>query len=215
MKRLILPVFLLLLAACGVPQEVGSGNNPPSDKVFVCKYVSKPGEAERLQTGQNPISVSVNAIPGVVSIGKEFADAQGRSIVIAWDTGQPEPSVSSCPPPNDTPGSTTTTEPDDDDNGTTTTTSVDEEETTTTTAAPCPDCVINTVVAPTSTTIPDADTPGTTTTTAQPGATTTTTVRGVTTTTAPGVPTVISVPGSPTTSIVIVTVPKSGLPPTK
>ena len=36
---------------------------PTSRKVFVCKYVGKPGDDERLQTGQNPISVSVNAIP--------------------------------------------------------------------------------------------------------------------------------------------------------
>jgi len=76
-------------------------------KVFVCKYVGKPGVDERLQTGDNPISVSVNAIPlGNVQIGSEFADAQGRSVVIAFDTGQPEPGLDQCPPPN---GGTTTT----------------------------------------------------------------------------------------------------------
>ena len=64
---------------------------------------------ERLQTGDNPISVSVNAIPlGNVQIGSEFADAQGRSVVIAFDVGQPEPDVSECPPPS---GGTTTTKP--------------------------------------------------------------------------------------------------------
>jgi len=211
MKRLILPaIFFLSLAGCGVQQEVSSGDSLPSNKVFVCKYETTPGGGERLQTGQNPISVSVNAIQGVVSIGKSFSDAQGRSIVIAWDTGQPEPSVSACPPPNGPPGTTTTTEPDDDTPGTTTTTTAEEETTTT-----CPDCGINTVVIiPTSTTTTTV--PGVPTVISVPGATTTTSVPGGTTTTVPGVPTVVSVPGSPTTSIVIVTVPpQGGLPPTK
>ena len=67
-------------------------------KVFVCKYVGTPGVDERLQTGQNPISVSVNAIPeDPVVIGSFFADAQGRSFVLAFDEGQAEPDVSQCP----------------------------------------------------------------------------------------------------------------------
>ena len=79
---------------------------PGGDKVFVCKYVGTPGDDERLQTGQNPISVSVNAIPAGAQVGAFFADAQGRSFVLAFDTGQPEPPVSDCPPPD---GPTTTT----------------------------------------------------------------------------------------------------------
>lgn len=71
----------------------------PAPKVFVCKYVGKPGVDERLQTGQNPISVSVNAIPNYQGIGSYFADAQGRSYVLVLDTGQPEPPVSQCPAP--------------------------------------------------------------------------------------------------------------------
>jgi hypothetical protein len=91
--------------------------NSTSKKVFVCKYVGKPGVDERLQTGQNPISVSVHAIqhngwngmlPGW------FSDAQGRSYVIAYDNGQAKPDASTCPKPEvpATPGqggSTTTT----------------------------------------------------------------------------------------------------------
>ena len=69
-------------------------------KVFVCKYVGTPGADERLQTGDNPISVSVNAIPGGASVGAYFADAQGRSYVLAYDVGQPEPDVSGCPQPD-------------------------------------------------------------------------------------------------------------------
>ena len=70
-------------------------------KVFVCKYVGKPGVDERLQTGNNPISVSVNAIKvDPVVVGAYFADAQGRSFVLADDVGQPEPKVSACPQPD-------------------------------------------------------------------------------------------------------------------
>jgi hypothetical protein len=71
-----------------------------SKKVFVCKFVGTPGIDERLQTGQNPISVSVNAIPNWSgTIGEFFADAQGRSLVIAFDIGQPEPGVGMPPGP--------------------------------------------------------------------------------------------------------------------
>jgi len=89
-------------------------------KVWVCKFVGTPGVDERLQTGQNPISVSVNAIPGGAFIGAEFADRQGRSLVIAFDDGGPEPSVDQCrpTPPTTTIPATTTTQP-----ATTTTTS--------------------------------------------------------------------------------------------
>jgi len=150
MKRVWLLVMGLLMAACGSALATGEA----SDKVFVCKYVSTPGEGERLQTGDNPISVSVNAIPlGDVRVGSEFADAQGRSVVIAFDIGQPEPPATDCPPPNDDPPpttSTSTTEPEGDDPGTTTSSS----STTTT----CADCGINTVVI----------IPTTTTTVAQP-----------------------------------------------
>ena len=69
-------------------------------KVFVCKYVGTPGADERLQTGDNPISVSVNAIPGGAFVGAYFADAHGRSYVLAYDVGQPEPAVSECPRPD-------------------------------------------------------------------------------------------------------------------
>jgi len=84
--------------AGGPPQDTGV-------KVFVCKYVGTPGVDERLQTGNNPISVSVNAIPDYQGVGSYFADAQGRSFVLAEDTrtggGQEgEPSVSECPAPD-------------------------------------------------------------------------------------------------------------------
>lgn len=66
-------------------------------KVFVCKYVGTPGEDEVLQTGQNPINVSINSIKDYEGVGSYFNDAQGRSYVLAEDTGQEEPDVSECP----------------------------------------------------------------------------------------------------------------------
>ena len=96
-----------------VPDDVEGENAPPavsassngSQKVFVCKYVGTPGVDESLQTGNNPISVSVNAIPDYQGVGSYFADAQGRSYVLAEDnrTGggqEGEPSVSECPAPD-------------------------------------------------------------------------------------------------------------------
>jgi hypothetical protein len=113
-------------------------------KVFVCKYVGTPGVDERLQTGQNPISVSINAIgQDPVVVGSYFNDAHGRSYVLAFDNGQ-SVDVSDCPgyvPPTTTttgeinattststtlPASTTTTEA-------TTSTTAEVQDTTTTT----------------------------------------------------------------------------------
>ena len=156
-------LFLLLLTACaGTALGDGGGEGGgPDGKVFVCKYVGTPGVDERLQTGQNPISVSVNAIPlGDVQIGSEFADAQGRSVVIAFDIGQPEPSPDACPPPHGG-GTTTTTKPD----HSTTTTKPGHDTTTTVKAT-------TTTAKATTTTQPHQ------TTTTQPGGGSTTTTQG-------------------------------------
>ncbi|MFZ2513910.1 MAG: hypothetical protein WAW63_05650 [Candidatus Saccharimonadales bacterium] len=67
------------------------------DKVYVCKFVDTPEEGEVLQTGQNPISVSKNAIDDFGGLGSSFNDRQGRSYVVAWDTGDKvEPPVQLC-----------------------------------------------------------------------------------------------------------------------
>jgi hypothetical protein len=88
--------LLLALAPAAVAVDTASAT-----KVFVCKYVGTPGDDERLQTGQNPIDVDVSAIKeDPVVVGSFFADAQGRSFVLAFDTGQDEPDVSECPPPD-------------------------------------------------------------------------------------------------------------------
>lgn len=94
-KLLLIPLVVLLF--------VGVATANPAPKVFVCKYVGTPGEDERLQTGNNPISVSSNAIKDFQGVGSYFNDAQGRSYVLALDEGQEEPDVSQCPQPEQPP----------------------------------------------------------------------------------------------------------------
>lgn len=94
----LLGVFSLLVTMSTVAAGVAFAA-PPLDKVFVCKYVGTPSVSERLQTGQNPISTSANAIPGVPAVGAYFADEHGRSYILVEDTGQPEPDVGECPRP--------------------------------------------------------------------------------------------------------------------
>ena len=99
-------------AVAEVQQQTIEYDTPkPDDKwVFVCKYTGKPGVDEVLQSGNNPISVSVNSIKGnfengEVVIGSFFADGQFRSFVLAFDPekgdGQHnEPPITDCPPPD-------------------------------------------------------------------------------------------------------------------
>ncbi len=91
-------------AAAFPKAAVSTKTSQPSDssepkKVFVCKAVGTPGVNERWQTGNNPLSTAIEAIKnwgGTVGIGGWFADAQGRSFVLAYDIGQPKPSLSDC-----------------------------------------------------------------------------------------------------------------------
>ncbi len=89
-------VVLPLVPAAGARAY---STDPDADysKVYVCKYVGTPGQDERLQTGQNPINVSVNAIRDFQGIGSWFNDQHGRSYVVAWDNGDKvEPPLSMC-----------------------------------------------------------------------------------------------------------------------
>lgn len=197
MRRFMAVVLIalggMLIAAAPVQAKQDTPN-----KVYVCKYVGTPGVDERLQTGQNPIDVSVNAIgEDPVVVGSYFNDAQGRSYVLAFDTGQPEPDVSECPGSGD-PTTTTTTEV------TTSTTTV--PVTTTSVADPT-----------TTTTSPQSSTTTTTeatTTTTQPPETTTSTTEPVTTTVpVPIASTTTSPPGSTTTTAAQTTTDPAVKPP--
>ncbi len=92
MKKYIIAIAALVVMGATGTVLAASNNNAPK-KYFVCKYVGTPGINERLQTGNNPISVSENALSNPV-VGAYFNDAQGRSYVVAQDTGQPDPT---CP----------------------------------------------------------------------------------------------------------------------
>jgi hypothetical protein len=85
---------LALTATAAVASSDADNGHP--DKVVVCKYVGTPGSDERLQTGQNPIVVSINSIPDYQGVGSYFADAHGRSFVLAVDDGTTHV-ISECP----------------------------------------------------------------------------------------------------------------------
>jgi hypothetical protein len=107
---------LLILAVLVVSGSIGCvsvASASPVGKVFVCKYVGTPGTGERLQAGQNPIDVSINAIKDYAGVGSYFNDAQGRSFVLAEDVGQDEPDMSGCPvgSPDPTPSPSVTPDP--------------------------------------------------------------------------------------------------------
>jgi len=196
----------LMVVATGLVGFAAIGTTASADsqgKVFVCKYVGTPFVDERLQTGDNPISVSVNSIPSYDKdnpakdeaselVGDEFTDQQGQSIVLVEDTGQPEPDPSSCPPPRGPcPNGTVTTTitetvtvtadaPTGEVSCTTTVTTTVTETTSppTTTEPPCEEnCTTTepptTTVPPTTTTPPPTTTTPTETTTATPPPSTT------------------------------------------
>lgn len=82
------------------PVKVVDQEEVPCKKVYVCKYVGTPGVDERLQTGQNPIEVSVNAIQNNQWDGTVpgwFSDAHDRSYVLGYVPMDPEPDLSDCP----------------------------------------------------------------------------------------------------------------------
>jgi hypothetical protein len=94
------------------PSSSGAVPVDAPTKAFVCKYVGTPGVDEHLQTGQNPIDVSFNAInEDPVVVGTFFADGQGRSFVLAFDIGQDTPPVTDCAATTESSSPPPTTEP--------------------------------------------------------------------------------------------------------
>jgi LPXTG-motif cell wall-anchored protein len=106
----MLPGLILFLGAAGIQTAANATDDDTPKKVYVCKYVGTPGDDEQLQTGNNPIEVSVNAIPDGAKPGDSFGDDQGRSYVLAYVPQSPEPTRSDCPTngPNPSPTPTVT-----------------------------------------------------------------------------------------------------------
>ena len=79
------------LLALSAPAHAADANS----KVWVCKYVGKPGVNEVLKAGKNPIKVSGNSVDqdkdGQVYVGDQFVDAQGRSVVVQIGGKDPGP----------------------------------------------------------------------------------------------------------------------------
>ena len=77
-----------------------SASATPGDphKVWVCKYVHKPGADEVLKGGKNPIHVDAASLTtdrGVApALGDTFSDGQFRSVVVSLDEQAP---TSECP----------------------------------------------------------------------------------------------------------------------
>lgn len=99
--------YLLALGmlALVIIAPVANATDPEPMKVIVCKYVGTPGVDEVLQTGDNPIQVSDNAIPGFTgTFPYEFADAQGRSLAVRFAASvEDRGTLSDCPPPTPPP----------------------------------------------------------------------------------------------------------------
>jgi hypothetical protein len=100
--------------ALGGTVAIASGSQAAPDtshKVWVCKYVDKPGVAERLKAGKQPIFVdwhSLTGKSGPPKVGDTFSDAQGKSVVV--QIGGSSPGRSACEtktPPTTKPPKTT------------------------------------------------------------------------------------------------------------
>jgi hypothetical protein len=92
-----------LALAGGIPTATAgpdASGGVSHDKVFVCKYVGQPKVDERLQTGDNPIDVSVSTIRSFDGLRSYFGDSHDQSFVLAWaDKGVSKPPITDCPAP--------------------------------------------------------------------------------------------------------------------
>ena len=84
------------LVALSAPAHADDANS----QVWVCKYVRTPGEDEVLSPGKNPIKVNGHSVDqdkdGQIFVGDQFADAQGRSVVV--QIGGEDPGADICSP---------------------------------------------------------------------------------------------------------------------
>jgi len=103
--RRLLSISAAATAAVGLVALSAPAHAADADsKVWVCKYVGTPGDDERLKEGKNPIEVSANSADkpkdGEVFVGDQFADAQGRSVVVQIDGDDPGEEICSPTPPD-------------------------------------------------------------------------------------------------------------------
>lgn len=114
-KKKVLAVFAAIIMAASAVWYVAFPASADNHKVYVCKYVGTPGDDERLQTGQNPIEVSVNAAELTNWDGHSFGvfvDAHDRSFVLGPVPMTPEPTAADCPGPDNPPDEETIPVPD-------------------------------------------------------------------------------------------------------
>jgi hypothetical protein len=98
--------LLAVAAAAGLATVVPVVFSAPAQaadantQVWVCKYVRTPGGDEVLKDGKNPIEVNGKSVDkdkdGQIFVGDQFADAQGRSVVV--QIGGEDPGAGSCSP---------------------------------------------------------------------------------------------------------------------
>lgn len=103
--RQLLSVSAAGLAAVGLVAFSTPAHAADADsKVWVCKYVGKPGVDETLKSGKNPIRVSGHSVDqdkdGEIKVGDQFADAQGRSVVVQIGGASPGATACSATPPS-------------------------------------------------------------------------------------------------------------------
>jgi hypothetical protein len=101
-RRLLSISAAATIAAVGLVAPSAPAHAADADsRVWVCKYVGKPGVDEVLKGGKNPIEVSGNSVDkdpkdGQVFVGDQFADAQGRSVIV--QIGGEDPGADICSP---------------------------------------------------------------------------------------------------------------------
>lgn len=95
-------MVLAIVGLVGSAPAIAGDKHEDDKKVVVCKYVGTPNTDERLQTGNNPIVVSENAIQKNQWDGTVpgwFSDKHDRSFVLAYATDDVTYDVSDCPQP--------------------------------------------------------------------------------------------------------------------
>jgi len=93
-------VSITYTAACG---EIVHGTN---NNVFICTYAGTPGVDQTL-TGIRPLGTPTNAAPGTWFQYPAGNTVGSLAYVVAYNDGQPQPSLSACPAPSN--GSTNAT----------------------------------------------------------------------------------------------------------